>query len=226
MQYWWTCESLIESKSLIVGPTCHFGLTSQSVKLQLSRLIRDKSVWRRSAAHVWKPHICQWTFEAQNQINSVCSVLIYWYPNIFEFYFLQLLDYHSKPPLGHLQDSPAFRKPPSRPPPLSLGVGGSTAGQINVSHGQQSPVSPQSPAVDTRMRARHSPKAQTFPHFQKQDMSVGEAHRQDEERAPFTLTFSKLYNLKGLKNRVNQLPGQNRGGGGSSPPVQGHKSTG
>ncbi|GLD69402.1 uncharacterized protein AKAME5_002071500 [Lates japonicus] len=145
-----------------------------------------------------------------------------------------------------LDNTSSPRKLPTRSPaPLAVGTVGSAAGrkQVEASHSQQSLFSRQPLVAQSRTRLGQSqsqhpyskPQAsflhthsntqsQLHPHSQNQMVSVQEAHRQAEGRAPFTLTFSRLYNLKGLKDKMSKLPAQSKRGSTSSP-GQGHKST-
>ncbi|KAK2833669.1 hypothetical protein Q5P01_017558 [Channa striata] len=110
------------------------------------------------------------------------------------------------------------RRPSSRPPPpLALGAIASAAvqKQTKVFHGQQQPT-----AAPGRARVRqpsllftHS-NIQPHPHSQNPSVSPQEARRQDEARAPFTITFGRLYSLKGLRDKVSK---QSKRGGASSP---------
>ncbi|XP_074511325.1 uncharacterized protein LOC141780132 [Sebastes fasciatus] len=131
------------------------------------------------------------------------------------------------------------RRPPSRPPPpATAGAVGSAAGrkQAEVSQSHQSLLSRQPPAAQGRTRAGQSqnqhpyPKPQASflhthsnreeqlqPHSQKQTVSQREAHWQEEGKAPFSFSFSKLYSLKGLKDKMSKLPAQSKRGGASSP---------
>ncbi|XP_076607749.1 uncharacterized protein LOC143333559 [Chaetodon auriga] len=132
------------------------------------------------------------------------------------------------------------RRPSRTSPPMSAGAGGSAAGrkQAEGSHGQQSPPSRQPLAAQGRVRGGQSPnrppypKPQTsssavqqlHPHSQNQTVSPQEALRQEEGKAPFSISFSRLYSLKGLNDKMNKLPALSKRGSTSSP-VQGRKST-
>ncbi|XP_062264099.1 protein FAM83G-like [Platichthys flesus] len=126
---------------------------------------------------------------------------------------------------------PSPHKPP-RPPPQPVGAVGSATGrkQVEVPSSESQALLPRLPPVtESRTRSgqlqrQHpNPRAPTpgvnssqlRPHYQNQEESVQGAHRQEEGSAPFTLTLSKLYNLKGLKDKMSKLPAQGRGGSGS-----------
>ncbi|XP_070836563.1 uncharacterized protein [Chaetodon trifascialis] len=138
-------------------------------------------------------------------------------------------------------DNASSPRRPSRPPsPMSAGACGSAAGrkQAESSHGQQSPPSRQPVAAQGRVRAGQSPNRppyikpqassgavqQLHPHSQNQTVSPQEGHHQEEGKAPFSISFSRLYSLKGLKDKMNKLPAQSKRGSTSSS-VQGRKST-
>ncbi|XP_054463221.1 protein FAM83G-like [Anoplopoma fimbria] len=120
------------------------------------------------------------------------------------------------------------RRPPSRLPPTTAGYVWSVDGlkEKEVSHSQQSPFSRQPPAAQGRTRAGHPfPKAEaSLRPSQNQTASPQEAHRQEEKKAPFSFTFSRLYSVKGLKERVSKLPGQSKIGSASAS-GPGRKST-
>ncbi|XP_035511570.1 flocculation protein FLO11-like [Morone saxatilis] len=144
-----------------------------------------------------------------------------------------------------LDNGSSPRRPPARPPPpAGAGAVGSAAGQkqAEVLHSQRSLLSRQSLAVQGRAGQspnQHSyPKPQasflhTHPNIQSQlhpdshnqTVSAQEACCQEEGRAPFSFTFSRLYSLKGLKDKMSKLPVQSRRASTSSP-VHGRKSTG
>ncbi|XP_051244915.1 mucin-3A isoform X1 [Dicentrarchus labrax] len=136
-------------------------------------------------------------------------------------------------------------RPTARPPPPAVaGAVGSAAGQkqAEVLHSQQSLLSRQSLAVQGRagqspnqhpypkpqasfLHTHPNVQSQLHPHSQIQTVSAQEARCQEEGRAPFTVSFSRLYSLKGLKEKMNKLPVQSRRTSTSSP-VHGRKSTG
>ncbi|KAM3863911.1 protein FAM83G [Diretmus argenteus] len=151
--------------------------------------------------------------------------------------------------------SSACRLPPSPAPPkpAAVGVGGVGRRQSEVSPSQHSSPFSQPPAAQGRARAGQTqsqpnyPKPQasflyTHSHLQSQLMSSqnqtdtqaqpgarqssgpGEAPRQEEGKA-FGVSFSRLYKLKGLKDRMSQPPQQSKRSSTVSP-AQGHKSTG
>ncbi|XP_069005822.1 protein FAM83G [Embiotoca jacksoni] len=129
---------------------------------------------------------------------------------------------------------------PHRPPPSpSLpGSAGSAPGRKQVSDSQQSLVPRQPPAAPSRTRdgptqnqtASHKPQSpflftQRHPQPRSQVLSAQEAHEQEDGKSPFSFSFSKLYSLKALKDKMSKLPAQSKRGS-SSPPVQGQgKST-
>ncbi|XP_067333188.1 uncharacterized protein fam83ga isoform X1 [Channa argus] len=142
------------------------------------------------------------------------------------------------------------RRPPSRPPPpMVLGASGSAGGQkqAKISHSQNNLPSQQHPAAQSRVRVGQSPSQHPYlkphssllltqsniqprphPRSQNQSVSIREAHREEEARAPFTITFGRLYSLKGLRDKMSRLPAQSKKSGkrgGTSSPVQGRKST-
>uniref|UniRef100_A0A3P8T3V6 Scaffolding anchor of CK1 domain-containing protein n=1 Tax=Amphiprion percula TaxID=161767 RepID=A0A3P8T3V6_AMPPE len=141
-----------------------------------------------------------------------------------------------------LDNTSSRRRSPSRPvPPVAVGSVGSAAGRKQVSSSQQGLVSRQPSATQSRARAvqaqNQPPKpqasflhshshlqTQTHSHPQNQMVSAEEARGQDEGRAPFGFTFSRLYNLKGLKDKVSKLPTHSKRGSTSSS-VQGNKSS-
>ncbi|CAB1447519.1 unnamed protein product [Pleuronectes platessa] len=126
---------------------------------------------------------------------------------------------------------PSPHRPPG-PPPQPVGAVGSATGrkQVEVPSSVSQALLPRLPPVtESRMRSgqlqrQHSnPRApapgvhssQLRPHYQNQEESVQGAHRQEDGKAPFTLSLSKLYNLKGLKDKMSKLPAQGMGGSGS-----------
>ncbi|KAL7379270.1 hypothetical protein ABVT39_025205 [Epinephelus coioides] len=138
-----------------------------------------------------------------------------------------------------LDNTSSPRRLPSRPPP-PVAAGRK---QAEVSPGQQSLLSRQPLAAQGRTRPGQSlnphpyPKPQASflhtqsnrgeqlqPHSQNQTVAQRETHWQEEARSPFSFTFSRLYNLKGLKDKVSKLPAQSKRGSASSP-GQGRKST-
>ncbi|XP_051797499.1 mucin-5AC [Acanthochromis polyacanthus] len=143
-----------------------------------------------------------------------------------------------------LDNASSRRRSPSRPaPPGAMGPVGSAAGRKQVPSSQQGLVSRQPSATQSRARAGQAqnqtqypkPQAsflhsqshlqrQTHSHPQKLMVSAEEAHGQDEGRTPFGFTFSRLYNLKGLKDKMSKLPTHSKRGSTSSP-VQGNKSS-
>ncbi|KAK9534632.1 hypothetical protein VZT92_007065 [Zoarces viviparus] len=114
------------------------------------------------------------------------------------------------------------RRPPSRPPSPA------TAGAVWLAAGREhDEVSRQPPAAQGRTRAgpaqnQHPPPKPEA--SQNQTASPREADWQEEEKAPFSFTFSKLYNLKGLREKISKLPAQSKADSSSSH-VQGRKSS-
>ncbi|KAE8283017.1 Protein FAM83G [Larimichthys crocea] len=116
------------------------------------------------------------------------------------------------------------RKPPPRPPPPGpVGAIGSAAGrkQAEVLRSPQGSVSRQPPSAQGRARAGQSPSRHPYtkpqPLSPNQVVPAHQLHSQTEEgKGPFSLTFGKLYSLKGLKDKIGKLPTQNRRGSTSS----------
>lgn len=160
----------------------------------------------------------------------------------------QLIEAKSKVFHGSLQvldKTSSHPRPLSRPPPpLSQGAVGTAAGQkqTKVSHSQHSLASPQPLAALGRARVGQSQSEHSYvkpqssfplthsniqselrPHSQNQTVSVRKAHKQEEATSPFTITFGRLYSLKGLKDKMSKLPAQSKRGGTSSP-LQGRES--
>uniref|UniRef100_A0A0F8C8M6 Protein FAM83G n=1 Tax=Larimichthys crocea TaxID=215358 RepID=A0A0F8C8M6_LARCR len=116
------------------------------------------------------------------------------------------------------------RKPPPRPPPPGpVGAIGSAAGrkQAEVLRSPQGSVSRQPPTAQGRARAGQSPSRHPYtkpqPLSPNQVVPAHQLHSQTEEgKGPFSLTFGKLYSLKGLKDKIGKLPTQNRRGSTSS----------
>ncbi|XP_059203461.1 mucin-2-like [Centropristis striata] len=145
-----------------------------------------------------------------------------------------------------LDNASSPRRPPTRPPPpATAGAVGSAAGrkQAEVSRSQQSLLTRQPLSAQGRTRAGQPQNQHSYPkpptsflhthsnreqqlhhHSQNQTAAPREAHWQEEGRTPFSFTFSRLYNLKGLKDRMGKLPSQSKRGSASSP-GQGRKST-
>ncbi|KAM9843513.1 uncharacterized protein fam83ga isoform 2-T2 [Aulostomus maculatus] len=97
---------------------------------------------------------------------------------------------------------------------------------------KQPDVSQKSPLAQGRARAgqdqrsylKHSNMQQLFPHSQSHTVSTQETHRHLDGKLPFSVTFSRLYSLKGLKDKMSKLPAHSKRSSTSSP-VQGHKKT-
>ncbi|XP_060946043.1 protein FAM83G-like isoform X2 [Limanda limanda] len=120
---------------------------------------------------------------------------------------------------------PSPHRPP-RPPPV--GAVGSATGrkQVEVPNiesrmrtGQLQKQLPNPRAPAPGVNTHWNTQSHLRPHSQNQEESVQGALRQEEGKAPFTLTLSKMYNLTGLKDNMSKLPAQGRGGSG------GRKST-
>ncbi|KAM6913352.1 uncharacterized protein PEZ65_013892 [Lycodopsis pacificus] len=92
---------------------------------------------------------------------------------------------------------------------------GSVQSADNTSSPRRPPSGPPSPATAGAVRLEAS---------QNQTASPREADWQEEEKAPFTFTFSKLYNLKGLREKMSKLPSQSKADSNSSH-VPGRKSS-
>ncbi|XP_034082304.1 nascent polypeptide-associated complex subunit alpha, muscle-specific form-like isoform X2 [Gymnodraco acuticeps] len=131
-----------------------------------------------------------------------------------------------------LPDNAFFpRSPPSRlPPPLKAGAVGPATRQAEVSQSQQRFFSRQPPAAQDRTRAgqTQNPSPYSKPqgsfllpqsnreaplHSQTQNQA---GSPQEEGNNPFSVTFSRLYSLKGLKEKMSKLPAQSKRGSGSS----------
>ncbi|XP_060946042.1 nascent polypeptide-associated complex subunit alpha, muscle-specific form-like isoform X1 [Limanda limanda] len=131
-----------------------------------------------------------------------------------------------KSPRPQQQDGgPSPHRPP-RPPPV--GAVGSATGrkQVEVPNiesrmrtGQLQKQLPNPRAPAPGVNTHWNTQSHLRPHSQNQEESVQGALRQEEGKAPFTLTLSKMYNLTGLKDNMSKLPAQGRGGSG------GRKST-
>ncbi|XP_041860378.1 mucin-5AC-like isoform X2 [Melanotaenia boesemani] len=133
-------------------------------------------------------------------------------------------------------------KPPSQQsPPVTVGVVPPAAGRKQISLSQQSFNSQQPPAAHIRTRAgqpqSQAPYPKPQPSFlytysnlqpqvhplpQTQMESTQEAHEQEQGRLPFNLSFSRLYSIKGSKDKMSKLPVQSKRG---SPPKKGRKSS-
>ncbi|XP_029363450.1 uncharacterized protein LOC115046985 [Echeneis naucrates] len=136
-----------------------------------------------------------------------------------------------------LDNTSSPRRPLSRPP-SSLAAGAVSSAteqkQPNVSHTHQGLLPEQAAAAQSKARFEKSqnqipgskPEASLLhSNLQSQNQtSVQEMHRQDDGRAPFSVTFSRLYSLKELKEKMSKLPAQNKRGSSSST-AQGRKST-
>nr|XP_046271640.1 serine-rich adhesin for platelets-like [Scatophagus argus] len=143
------------------------------------------------------------------------------------------------------------RLPMRPPPPVAAGAAGIAAGQKQAEasnsqqsqQSQQSLLSRQSPTAQRRAKAGQSPSQPPFPkpqasflhthanellqlHPQTQNQTppAQEAPCQVEGKGPFSFTLSRLYSLKGLKDKMTKLPANSKRGNTSSP-VQGRKST-
>ncbi|XP_028311500.1 uncharacterized protein LOC114468673 [Gouania willdenowi] len=128
-------------------------------------------------------------------------------------------------------------KSPVRPSPLAAAQGPAVAaaGQRQVSQSQHSPYR-QPPTAQSRTRAGQTSNqtslAKIPPYSGPRNASINplaeshsksqltesqEALGQDDTKIPFNFTFSKLYNLKGLKDKLNKRPQQSKGSTPSSP---------
>ncbi|XP_033944545.1 protein FAM83G-like isoform X1 [Pseudochaenichthys georgianus] len=123
------------------------------------------------------------------------------------------------------------RRPPSRPPPpLKAGAVGPATRQAKVSQSQQRFFSRQPPAAQDRTRAGQTQNPSPYPkpqgsfllpqsnreallHSQTQNQA---GSPQEEGKNPFSVTFSRLYSLNGLKEKMSKLPAQSKRGSGSS----------
>ncbi|KAJ4932627.1 hypothetical protein JOQ06_011045 [Pogonophryne albipinna] len=131
-----------------------------------------------------------------------------------------------------LPDNAFFpRRPPSRPPPpLKAGAVRPATRQAEVSQSQQRFLSRQPPAAQDRTRAGQTQNPSPYPkpqgsfllpqsnreaplHSQTQNQA---GSPQEERKNPFSVTFSRLYSLKGLKEKMSKLPAQSKRGSGSS----------
>ncbi|KAF3846642.1 hypothetical protein F7725_003720 [Dissostichus mawsoni] len=131
-----------------------------------------------------------------------------------------------------LPDNAFFpRRPPSRPlPPLKAGAVGPATRQAEVSQSQQRFFSRQPPAAQDRTRAGQTQNPSLYPkpqgsfllpqsnrevplHSQTQNQA---GSPQEEGKNPFSVTFSRLYSLKGLKEKMSRLPSESKRGSGSS----------
>ncbi|CAL1588966.1 unnamed protein product [Knipowitschia caucasica] len=125
--------------------------------------------------------------------------------------------------------SPTPRKHPPRPPAPKATPG---------KYSRESPTSPAKPKPGPTLSLSSPSKQQPsflYTHMQQTCSSPSQQNQVgaipagpglDEEKTAFGITFSKLYNLKGLKDKMSKLPTQSRrssGGGGSAQP---RKSTG
>ncbi|TNN36638.1 Protein FAM83G [Liparis tanakae] len=98
-------------------------------------------------------------------------------------------------------ESPPSPRARSRPP---------ASKPDEVAHGRRSPAPRQPPAA--KVTARGGAEASRSPAAAAQ-----ETHWQEGEgKAPFSFTFSRLYSLKGLRDKVSRLPSQGKGGGANS----------
>lgn len=141
-----------------------------------------------------------------------------------------------------LDDTSPCRAPSRLPPPAAAVAAGPAPWRkkAEVSHGQQSLLTRQSLAAQGRPRAGQSPNRQSYPRpqasflhshsnallnphsSQNQTVSPQEELSQEEGKASFGFTFSRLYSLKGLKDKMSKLPAQRSS---TSSAVQSRKST-
>ncbi|XP_053194781.1 nucleolar protein dao-5-like isoform X2 [Scomber japonicus] len=119
---------------------------------------------------------------------------------------------------------------PHRPPPPLVAAPNHT----EASQSQQSPPSQQHPAAQGKKQNQHpqpKPSATSLqtqsnmqqPLPQNQTVSAQEANGQEAGKGPFGFSFSRLYSLKGLKDKMSKLPVPSRRSSSSSP-AKGRKS--
>lgn len=140
-------------------------------------------------------------------------------------------------------DASSPRRPPTRPPPPALSGGGGAVGpsagrrQQEASHSVERASFRQPGAAQARARSALSPIRHSYPQpqdsiqpthtnalSQNQKVSSPEGNGQEEGRGPFTFTFSRLYSLKALKDKMTKVPAQGRKGSSSSA-AQSRKSS-
>lgn len=142
-----------------------------------------------------------------------------------------------------LDNTSTGRLPTRPPPPGAEGADRSAAGQkrTEVSRSLQNLLSLQSTAAQGRSKAgylRPDPKPQAsflhahsdvlqhhHPHFTNKMASAGDAHYQVEDKSPFSITFSRMYSLKNLRDKISKLPTKSkRSSTSSAAEVQKSKS--
>lgn len=111
----------------------------------------------------------------------------------------------------------SLHKTSTRPPqPLVTGTVGSTAGRKRVSQSQQSQDSAaqnQTPYPNSYL-LHMNPQIQLSTQSHNQTASGPEVQ---DGRTPFNLTFSRLYNLKGMNGKVNKTPAHSKRGSVATP---------
>ncbi|XP_020780827.2 mucin-2-like isoform X2 [Boleophthalmus pectinirostris] len=134
-------------------------------------------------------------------------------------------------PVLDLSSSPTSRKVPPKPPAPK---------PILNQHYRQPPTSPAKPKLAQTPNSSPLPKPQSsflYTHAQNMqqrhsslsqqspDGAIPVGHDLEEEKTAFGISFSKLYTLKGLKDKMSKLPTQSRRSS-TSGSAQQRKSTG
>ncbi|CAK6963309.1 mucin-6-like [Scomber scombrus] len=129
-----------------------------------------------------------------------------------------------------VDDTSSPHRPPFKPaPPLAA-----APKHAEASQSQQSPPSQQHPAAQGKKQNQHpqpKPSAASLqtqsnmqqPLPQNQTVSAQEANGQEAGKGPFGFSFSRLYSLKGLKDKMSKLPAPSKRSSSSSP-AKGRKS--
>ncbi|KAM9392290.1 uncharacterized protein KZ484_003769 isoform 2-T2 [Pholidichthys leucotaenia] len=136
----------------------------------------------------------------------------------------------SKVSHGTVNPTDSAESHPSAPPrPPSPEVPDPVAGQKPMSESQQSLLSHQPPtvqgaAIAGHMQTPHQKPPTSSPHTNLQPHLSPYLWNHEEGRLPFNLSFSKLYNLKVLRSKMNKSSTQSKKSS-TSPPGEGHKST-
>nr|XP_004560751.1 protein FAM83G isoform X2 [Maylandia zebra] len=136
----------------------------------------------------------------------------------------QLSHSSPKPQKQRVQRNPNFfdnmsslHKTSTRPPqPLVTGTVGSIAGRKRVSQSQQSQDSAaqnQTPYPNSSL-LHMNPQIQLSTQSHNQTASGPEVQ---DGRTPFNLSFSRLYNLKGMNGKVNKTPAHSKRGSVATP---------
>lgn len=116
------------------------------------------------------------------------------------------------------------RSPPARPPPPA--VRRSQSQQAKPKPGQTQNTSPlPKPQPSFLYTHTHMQPQRVLSPGQSQPVPLQEGFGQEDEKTAFGITFSKLYNLKGLKDKMSKLPTQSRRSSSGSS-AQARKSTG